>query len=807
MILKNITIENFRSIQGRLSVPLDASVILIHGTNGVGKTSLLTALEIALTGASTALSRIDPGYKEFLPHHKFGKAKISLTASGFDRDKSDIDIADGQITGTGLLSAVEVNTFNERCYLAQSTLSRLLELYEKQDKKSDSPLTVFVKELLGLTRLDAIIEGTKVVGHIARLKNLVPELADVESRQSNLNKEIKKYEDLLGDKGKDVLAVQEKIRQVLPTISDKNFRNRVERDDLKKQLNVLEQEKKLFTLIETRINLEAHAKQNSESIGSSGAEAIESAAKEQAEAEVAKNSWDLQTGRELFAVLHEARNYFSDLQNIAELRIDSISEKLNSLINKEITRLSQMIEQNDVLKNLRNSTEEKIRQQESRATLIDNQIANIAYNAGGLSKVLSDIMQYVSSDECPVCDRKFGEVSDHSLTEHIASKVSTLQHSAGQLSALSKEKSENTFSISLLKRSLAETLSKFISDEEINNAKIKQANLNSLRERLSRIQTQIEVGVAVNDRLMKSTQKLMGAKSKSEKLVSIRNSINAAYQILFGELPDPSFSTELIIQTALNKVVENEVSIRREVERCNLIVKLLDELASHMQIEDEVLEFLTELKIKKDEIEKALRSFDDMKSLIKRLSKHSSDVRAKIVSQIFNDSLNKTWEDFFIRLAPDENFVPAFALPSSSSAPVEAVLETKYRSGGKGGNPRTMLSAGNLNTAALTLFLSLHFSINTPLPFLIIDDPLQSMDEIHISQFAALLKTISRQLRRQVIIAVHDKSLFDYLAFELYPSSDSDKLYTMQLGRNASGDSVLDTFDSVTYTKDRVAFG
>jgi hypothetical protein len=61
----------------------------------------------------------------------------------------------------------------------------------------------------------------------------------------------------------------------------------------------------------------------------------------------------------------------------------------------------------------------------------------------------------------------------------------------------------------------------------------------------------------------------------------------------------------------------------------------------------------------------------------------------------------------FIRLAPEEDFVPAFALPKTSSGSVEAVLETLYRSGGKGGNPRAMLSAGNLNTAALTLFLAL----------------------------------------------------------------------------------------------------
>ena len=47
-----------------------------------------------------------------------------------------------------------------------------------------------------------------------------------------------------------------------------------------------------------------------------------------------------------------------------------------------------------------------------------------------------------------------------------------------------------------------------------------------------------------------------------------------------------------------------------------------------------------------------------------------------------------------------------------------------------------MLSAGNLNTAALTLFLALHLSVEEKLPWLVLDDPVQSMDELHIAQFA-----------------------------------------------------------------------
>jgi DNA repair protein SbcC/Rad50 len=103
-----------------------------------------------------------------------------------------------------------------------------------------------------------------------------------------------------------------------------------------------------------------------------------------------------------------------------------------------------------------------------------------------------------------------------------------------------------------------------------------------------------------------------------------------------------------------------------------------------------------------------------------------------------------------------------------------------------------MLSAGNLNTAALTLFLALHLSVKPMLPFLVIDDPVQSMDEVHVAQFAALLRTLSKQHGRQVIVAVHEKPLFDYLSLELSPAFPNDRLITIELRRSASGETTHD---------------
>ena len=83
-----------------------------------------------------------------------------------------------------------------------------------------------------------------------------------------------------------------------------------------------------------------------------------------------------------------------------------------------------------------------------------------------------------------------------------------------------------------------------------------------------------------------------------------------------------------------------------------------------------------------------------------------------------------------------------------------------------------------------------------------VDDPVQSMDEVHIAQFAALLRTLSKQMNRQVVIAVHERSLFDYLALELSPAFDGDRLNIIEIGRNSVGQTTS-RWDPRTFVADR----
>ena len=66
--LRRVLATNFRRLKGRWEIPLDAPIVLIHGANGSGKTSVLAAIELALTREIRSMRRRDARYTAHLPH-------------------------------------------------------------------------------------------------------------------------------------------------------------------------------------------------------------------------------------------------------------------------------------------------------------------------------------------------------------------------------------------------------------------------------------------------------------------------------------------------------------------------------------------------------------------------------------------------------------------------------------------------------------------------------------------------------------------------------------------------------------------
>jgi exonuclease SbcC len=787
--LKFLTVEDFRSIRGPIGVSLDAPVVLIHGSNGTGKTSLLSAIELALIGSVPSLARFDDEYLAHLPHKlaRDGQARICLQADGVD-DSGEADlVTDGaKIVGAALLNPYSARFYTERCYLAQATLGRLLEIYEQQDnRKSDTPLTRFVKEMLGLEALDALIEGLHAAGNVRRFREVAPLFwaarADAPKLDESVNLAQEQERDLRDKVGKTEAKLRELARPLIPAGDP------IQAEALRPSLARLaaDGETRLTALARIRRDISGASAQVREAlISDAGGERLRA---EQANvvAREALTNWQSGPGLELEAIISAVQANFPDVPPTSSDPAASHAAAL-AAVKAARVRIQALANADDADARALSDVRVAIRQGQGRIQQIDQELASAHGANRELAEALTAIASHIEDEHCPVCGRDFSDISSTPLAAHVSEEVARLVTAAGRVEALVRDRSSTAASVIEVQRREADLQSRRLSAERRDSLK---SELAKFSEWVNGLDALAEVAATGSQFIRDATQ--------SAQALSVLNSRQSSISGLRAELA--SHAEQLSLQPSPEDVpLQNIVDgVMREVERQTVRESALK--ASHEQAL-QTLAVLADVRSSLEDAEARLaelvaqqqqsasrRAEAERRILVARdLVSRAQAVRGDEVRRVFNEELNTVWRDLFIRLAPDEAFVPAFAVPEVAGGPVEAVLETHYRSGGKGGNPRSMLSAGNLNTAALTLFLALHLSVRPVLPWLVVDDPVQSMDDVHIAQFAALLRTL-KQHGRQVIIAVHDRQLFEYLVLELSPAFNGDRLVTIELGRNANG--------------------
>jgi len=803
--LKSLFVKDFRSIRGEASLSLDAPVILVYGPNGAGKTSLMSALELALTGAVASLERIEPDYSQYLPHKyaESGKALIRLRTEGL-KGLNEIDLeVSGQLdAGSALLEQAEALFFSERCYLAQPALNRLLEVYQYQEsKKTDSPLTRFVKDLLRLDHLDALIDGLHAAGDVRRFKSLAPLYWDARETIPRLEARLATSGEELEGARAAARESETKIRGSLSSLGLVLRINGLDIEEITAQLNSAPDTVVLEDLARLRRELDSMLVQWQQVTSDVPDEERLAAEARDAQANHRLQEWTAQFGSRWEQL---SDNISSALALVSPPPKDdprSAFELLERSLTSELDRITSALNQDRNNEQAIVGLQQGIDQGNARISLIDEQLSDTS-ETDSLAKALSALSPFVQESICPVCDRDYREMGEASLASHLSEKIARLTETAGRLQSLAKDRVETLTAVSRTKSLHADAVAKRLDPATRDQMKLSLANYQEFRVALEQFRSAVDDGTLLQREKSATSRNLAALRSREQTASSLRTSLGAIYARLglSGFTESTSFEGAVAVIQQHIESEDRRMSLRLADRR--LVIEQLATLRSartalgRAEAEDK------ELRSRFDQLSLAKQSSDAVIDFGKDLSRQARERRTAIVSHVFNENLNRIWRDLFVRLAPEEPFVPAFAVPEVSTGPVEAVLETRYRRGGKGGDPRTMLSAGNLNTAALTLFLALHLTVAPKIPWLLIDDPVQSMDEVHISQFAALLRTLSKQHSRQIVIAVHEKPLFDYLALELSPSFPGDRLITAQLGRSSEGMTTLD-WEVATFAEDK----
>jgi exonuclease SbcC len=785
-----LRITNFRSLSGTVTIPLSAQIILIHGPNGSGKTSVLSALELAMTGDIPAMRRDDGDYVRHLVHEGAANGSVQLLLSppqtGPDQ-RGAIEIKSGKIRGTPLLNPAEAQIYAERCYLAQSVLGRLLDIYQHADPQRESALTRFVKDLLGLDQLDALIDGLHDAGDVRRTKNLVPQFRAADDRQKKLDQQhksaISRQRDLATAVATQRAAFTALLQTLPPGVVNPStdatrlapVRTELEAADDTSLTVALSQRRREFTAVQNSLrSLPATA---------SGDERVATEA-EEAAASLQATAWRETTGVVLERVLNQLREQFSDLPTSAAAGPKTAHEIAVTRVDAELQRLQSTLDRDAAAIKRVSEIDEALERANARVTLVDDQIAGLAADADDLARALAEITPHIHGEDCPVCGRDFGEASEEPLLTHVQRSISSLTEQAGRLSGLAKERMSATSTVATLQRDRDTERSKQIIDDDRIAYQAQLASLKSFQQQLTDLAASVALGAAALQRQSEGQRRVASARNQDRMATELRDGAAT----LCSQLGLPGLKASESLETALERIrayleaEEQRLTAIREGRR-----QLLTACVALIDRETDLASTATEVARLKTAFEAAAANYeeaDNRRLQAKTIGQAARDARTAIVRRVFNDALNNLWRDLFVRLAPTEPFIPAFRLPETPDG-VVAMLETLHRSGQRGGTPGAMLSSGNLNTAALTLFLALHLSIKSSIPWLVLDDPVQSMDEVHISQFAALLRTLSKAHGRKVMIAVHDRPLFDYLALELSPTFAEDQLITVELSRSA----------------------
>jgi DNA repair exonuclease SbcCD ATPase subunit len=132
------------------------------------------------------------------------------------------------------------------------------------------------------------------------------------------------------------------------------------------------------------------------------------------------------------------------------------------------------------------------------------------------------------------------------------------------------------------------------------------------------------------------------------------------------------------------------------------------------------------------------------------------------------ERLAPSFAEVFDRLAPHPTFTELRATQDIYYGKKRVVPEVYDPEHKVAGNPVLIFSEGQLNVVALSYFLGLALNAGDgALPFIVLDDPLQTMDVLGVLGFADLCRRLREQ--RQLILTTHDRRFAALLARKLAP--------------------------------------
>ena len=329
-------------------------------------------------------------------------------------------------------------------------------------------------------------------------------------------------------------------------------------------------------------------------------------------------------------------------------------------------------------------------------------------------------------------------------------------------------------------------------------------DLDSARERLSRLREEIEpagppfgdlglIGLMKNVHAMEegfasATAALQDAQRRENVRIASQERIRAEFIELGINFPEDK-NTARAIESALEEnsiTLEMLAEVRSRGEAVALSLARTGQISRQAEVEREAHALRRDLSRIRDEL---------------KVRQATGELASKMISGL-RDASSDLVQGELERLEPLLQRIYATADPHPEFRMVK-LLSRMYRGSGRvhaevedllhdhrSEAPGAFLSSSQMNVLAVSVFLALNLGITTlPLSVAILDDPLQSLDDLNLLGLIDLLKRMRET--RQLMVSTHDSRFASLLERKLRPVSGGQRTIVVELsGWSSEGSSV-----------------
>ena len=800
--ISNLAIEGFRGINDRINIDLDGNAAVLFGPNGVGKSSVMQAVEWCLFGGlvSAVLGPVefkkeDAIVNSFHPQ-KRAVVEVILQSEKGKKIKVIRERKLGRSTTAGKTD-LKIEAEGTECLgeEAQSKLNKLLrvtptEFYAStflhqetiRDLIVGDPLlrSEVIDKLLGLHFVRELIDFLPVK-HVAKeAKNIEEEIEDIKNRKMQevviSRKRLGEFEaelEKVGIKSSqlNLASLVKLIEEVSKDVDETAHKVKISVKVLEKPAQDLSpMEKSLGEIKKTISDLEKEwTNIYKEKVGNLSTLKGLKENYEEATKEVA--SLETKDPKDLSAKKSGISNQISEMENELNTRISSrrFLQGESAIIHR---LYSDFDEAKSETREIEKKFEGKANIEETLKNLkseIDKKMAAIKREES-LGSLLTSGLDYLKSTlpkNCPLCksdivyqnvisilEKEVGERESAKVVRKLQNEMEELGRQKtsveGALGAFSKLEDQlgkiqskiNDEKAKLEKNGFEpkDDLMKYVDDElESINARI--SHIDERIRGLKSEEVQIDLRL---ENLQKKIQKLNSLENQARELVGIAEKGEELVNMLAERIDGLSQDIK-----TLEGTTEEVRAIKGNLEVCERILSFLKEKVRVDQLE----EGLPTLQKRLEDLEGKHSKIKELEIGLTDIYQAASTAREEMVKKALSE-LQSTIGSYYSKILCHPYYVNLQLIPEEERGKAIYRVMAWDKDFKQGTYVQTRFSNAQMNAVALSIFLSMSTRLESSLGLILLDDPSQSMDKIHKEALSKVLSEIMEE--RQIIVATQD---------------------------------------------------